>query len=132
VVDLNYTFINYFINLAIDKKPITIYGDGKQKRNPMYVKDAVDIMMIVANSNNLFGEAYFATHTDHMSVKEIAENIAEVFDGDIKYIPWPEDRKKIDVDDVNISSKKLYDLTDWKPKYSLKQGLSDTKNILMK
>ena len=37
-------FVNYFIALAFLNKEITIYGDGSQNRNVMYVEDATDLI----------------------------------------------------------------------------------------
>jgi len=125
-------FLNYFINLAVEKKPITIYGDGDQTRNVMYVDDAADIMWLAAQEPKLIGEAYFAVHHDHYSVKEIAETIADVFGGEIKSIPWPDVRKRIEIDKVKISGQRLFNLMNWKPKYSLREGLELTKKIMLR
>jgi len=37
-------FINYFIWLAANNREITIFGDGSQTRNVMYVEDAADLV----------------------------------------------------------------------------------------
>ena len=125
--DPAFGFLNYFIGLTVQGKPLTIYGDGAQTRNVMFVDDATDIMWLAANDEKLIGEPYFAAHYEHYSVREIAETIAEIFRGKTEFIPWPDLRKRIDVDKVKISSERLYSLTGWKPKYSLKEGLEITK-----
>lgn len=123
-------FVNYFINLAAENKPITIYGEGEQTRNLMYVEDACEILWQAANTSKLIGETFFAAHNEHYTVKEIAEAIVSVFGGKIELVPWPEIRKRIDVDKVTISSAKLHYLTGWKPRYSLKAGLGLTLEIM--
>lgn len=125
-------FLNYFINLSVEKKPITIYGDGDQTRNVMFVDDAVDIMWLAASEPKLIGEAYFAVHHDHYSVKEIAETIAEVFDGEVKSVPWPDVRKRMEIDKVKISGERLRALVGWQAKYSLREGLELTKQRILK
>ena len=120
-------FVNYFISLAQKGEPITIFGEGEQTRNLLFAQDACDILWLAANTPKLFGEIYFAAHKEHHSVKEIAEAIVETFGGKINYVPWPEIRKRIDVDKVFISSAKLNNLTGWEAKYSLKQGLEITR-----
>lgn len=125
--DPAFGFLNYFIALAVEGKPITIYGDGEQTRNAMFVDDACEIMWLAAHKPELVGQLYFAAHHEHYSVREIAETIADIFNGKIEFIPWPDVRKKMDVDKVKISSEHLYSLTGWKPAYSLKEGLEITK-----
>jgi len=127
----DFGFINYFIYQALHHKEIPIYGSGSQMRNVMYVKDAVDLLYKAIYYDNLFGEIYFAVHREHYSVRSIAKAIIEVFGkGVIKKIPWPEMRKKIEINDIIINGEKLFLDTKWKPKYSLKQGLIETKKII--
>jgi nucleoside-diphosphate-sugar epimerase len=45
-------------------------------------------------------------------------------------VDWPDERKRIEIDDVKISSALLRELTGWKPRYDFSQGLERTKEIL--
>lgn len=131
--DPAFGFVNYFINMAADGETIKIFGDGAQTRNVMFIDDVTDIMWQAAHDPKLIGELYFATHHDHHSVKEIAEAIVEIFGkGKIEYAPWPDIRKRIEIEKVQFSSAKLHYLTNWRPKYSLKQGLQKTKEKMNK
>ena len=57
--------------------------------------------------------------------------IIEVFGrGKLTHVEWPEQRKRIEVDDVKISSELLRGLTGWRPRYSLLEGLARTKTIM--
>lgn len=126
--DPAFGFVNYFIGQAQAGKPITIYGEGDQTRNVMFVDDATDIMWQSAFRPELIGEVYFATHYEHHSVREIAEAIVEVFGKSaIELVPWPDIRKRIEIEKVLFSSARLYGLTGWKPRYSLREGLTLTK-----
>src|SRR3989344_1560360 len=112
--DAAFGFFNYFIHLAKNGMPLPVYGDGAQLRNAMFVEDACDILWLAAGKPELYGGAYFAVHGDHHSVREIAENIADVFGSKVEFIPYPEIRKNIEVDHQRISGKRLYALTGWK------------------
>ncbi len=126
-------FINYFISLAHKNKEIPIYGNGKQHRNVMYVEDACDLLYNCIKRNDIFGEVFFAVHREHYSVMQIAKTIISVFGkGKIKKISWPKIRKRIEINDVLISGARLYYKMRWEPKYSLREGLLKTKNILEK
>lgn len=119
-------FVNYFINQAAAGRKISLYGDGGQTRNVMFVDDACEILWQAANHDNLAGETYFAAHHDHHTVREIAEAIVRKFGGSIESVPWPDLRRRIEIDKVLISSARLHYATGWKPKHSLQEGLALT------
>ncbi len=127
----DFGFINYFIDLAHCNKEIPIYGNGSQMRNVMYAEDAADLLYRCALKKDIFNDVYFAVHREHYSILQIAKQIISVFGkGKIKKIPWPDIRKKIEIDNVVISGAKLFYKTKWEPKYNLKKGLLKTKEIL--
>ena len=124
-------FINYFIDLARRGQEIRIFGDGEQTRNVLYAEDAADALYLAAQSPQLIGEVYFTTHDEHLSVAQIAEEITRQFrSGKITYVAWPDDRKRIEIEQVRISSERFRDLVDWRPAYDFKQGLARTKAII--
>lgn len=124
-------FINHFIARAWAGEDIAVFGPGNQKRNVLYVEDAAEILYRSAQDPRLIGKTFFATHDEHRSVLEIAQNILRVFGrGRLKHVDWPDDRKRIDVDDVRISSDRLRGITGWMPTFSFEQGLERTRQIL--
>ncbi|MBI3366413.1 NAD-dependent epimerase/dehydratase family protein [Candidatus Roizmanbacteria bacterium] len=129
----DFGFINYFIDCVYHNKKIPIYGSGKQMRNVMYVEDACELLYKSIFSNNIYGDSYFAVHREHYSIFDIAKTIISVFGkGEIKKIPWPVVRKKIEIDNVYISGAKLFYKIKWEPKYNLREGLIKTKQIMDK
>ena len=97
----------------------------------MYVGDAVEVLWKAAQAKHLFGKAFFATGDQHMTVFEIAKTITEVLGrGKVTQIEWPEDRKRMEIDNVEFSSNRLQQLIDWKPKSDFLGGLKLTKTIL--
>lgn len=124
-------FINYFIHLAWNHQEIRIFGSGAQTRNVMYVDDATDILWQIAQRKVLAGETYFATGEEHLSVAEIAGTIVSVFKrGKVTHIEWPEDRRRIEIENVRFSSARLQSAVDWKPRCNFVAGLEKTKKIL--
>lgn len=124
-------FINYFIHLAWQNQEIKIFGSGEQTRNVMYVDDATDILWRIASKKELAGETYFATGMEHLSVAEIADKIVSVLGrGKVMHIEWPEDRRRIEVEDVKFSSARLQFAVNWKPNCNFESGLKKTKEIL--
>jgi UDP-glucose 4-epimerase len=123
-----FTFNNYFIGLALQDKNITVYGNGRQIRNVLYVDDAVNAIILAAQSEASTGEVFFAVGDKHFSVIEIAETIVKhIGKGKIVCVDWPTEKKAIDIGDAILSNKKIKDLLDWDQKTSLESGLEKTK-----
>lgn len=124
-------FINYFIHLAWTDQEIRIFGSGYQTRNVLHVEDAVDIMWRAAHEPRLVGESYFATGEQHLSVREIADTIVRVFQrGRVSHVEWPDERKRIEIEQVTFSSERLRSLVEWTPVHDLESGLRRIKSQL--
>jgi UDP-glucose 4-epimerase len=124
-------FVNYFIHLAWQNHPIRIFGSGSQTRNVLFVDDATDILYRAASEQRLQGEVLFAAHDTHLSVLEIARHIVDVFGrGRLEHVEWPDERRRIEIDDVRISSARIRELTNWTPSYDFRSGLEKTRTIL--
>jgi len=123
------TFNNYFIGLAFQNKEITIYGDGCQYRNLLYVNDAVDAILSTINKGKGLGDTYFAVHDDHITVSEVAERVVEIIGtGTVRYIPYPDNKKKIEIGNAIYTNKKIKNDIGWHPKISFIDGLKNTKD----
>jgi UDP-glucose 4-epimerase len=124
-----FTFNNYFIGLALQNKTITVFGDGKQLRNVLFVDDAVNALILASQSDKTNGETFFAVSDTHYSVAQIAELTVKYIEaGDVNYVDWPAGRKVIDVGDAVISNKKIKKYINWLPQYNLESGLVKTKD----
>lgn len=124
-------FLNYFIHLASEGQDITVYGDGHQTRNVMYIADAVEILYQSAFNPAIYGKVLFAAHDEHLSVMDIAKKICATFgQSEVVQVPWPDMRKRIEVDGVRISSQQLRQLTGWYPRFTFDEGIAQTRMII--
>lgn len=124
-------FVNYFLHLAWTGQEIKVFAPGNQKRNVMYVDDATEILYRAALEPRLRGEVYFAAHGEHLSVRTIAEQILKVFGrGSLTLVDWPDERKRIEVDDVEISSELLQKVLPFKRRFDFAEGLRRTREVL--
>ena len=123
-----FTFNNFFIGLALQGKEITVFGDGRQKRNVLYVDDAVSALILASKTDSTNEETYFAVGDHHYSVAEIAEaTVKYIGSGKVKFVEWPKDRKLVEIGDAIISNQKIKKVLNWTPLYDLKDGLIKTK-----
>lgn len=100
-------------------------------RNVMYVADAVSALRTAAEQcDRLAGRPWFATGDEHLSVLDIAESIVREFGGDaVERVPWPPERKAIEIENVRFSSERFRKQTGWKPAVSFADGLKKTREI---
>jgi UDP-glucose 4-epimerase len=128
ILSPEFTFNNYFVGLALHDKDITVYGDGKQLRNALYVDDGIDALIMAAQSEQAVGQTFFAVHDNHWSVAQIAEATVEhIGAGRVKYVAWPQDRRSVEIGDAVISNAKIKRVLGWSPQVDLKSGLIKTK-----
>ena len=119
--------LNYFIGLAMAGKELTIYGEGAQKRNVLFVEDCVEALLAVATSETTVGEVYFCAGDEEYSIADFAETVVQVAgQGSVKQVAWPKDWKVMDVGDVSIDNTKLKAAVDWVPATGLEAGLKQT------
>jgi len=120
--------LNYFIGLALQGKSLTLYGEGLQKRNVLYVDDCIDALLAIAQDESSCGEVYFASGDDEYAIAEFAQAVvAAVGKGDVRHVPWPDDWAAMDVGDVAFSNAKIKAQLGWAPEVSLDAGLEGTK-----
>jgi UDP-glucose 4-epimerase len=117
-------FIGWFVRLALEGKTIQLYGDGSQLRDLNYVDDVVDAFLRVGAASTADGKVYNLGGSEPISLLKLAQMIIEVAgQGRIECIPWPEDRKRIDIGDVYSSYAHIHTELGWSPTTPLMEGL---------
>jgi UDP-glucose 4-epimerase len=125
----DFTFNNYFIGLALQNKTITVFGDGAQKRNAIYIDDVISSLILSSQTEKTNNETLFAVGDEHVSVADIAKaTVRYIGSGRVKLVEWPNDRKPLEIGDAIISNKKIKSFLNWKPVTDLKTGLLLTKD----
>ncbi|HRS87496.1 MAG TPA: GDP-mannose 4,6-dehydratase [Syntrophales bacterium] len=127
-----FTFNNYFIGLALQDRDVTVFGDGSQLRNVLYVDDAVEALVAASLSPATDGETFFAVGDHHYSVSFIAEEtVRAVGRGRVRHVPWPDERKTTEIGDAVISNGKIKKTLGWTPRVSFSEGLELTRDYYL-
>jgi UDP-glucose 4-epimerase len=124
VKDARQTFLGIWIRRLIEGKPILVFGDGKQVRDFNYVDDVVDALLRAAASEDANGEIYNLGADDPITLKDTAELLIELNgSGSYEIVPFPADRKIIDIGDYYGDYRKIRARLSWKPATPLTEGL---------
>lgn len=127
VKDARQTFLGIWIRRIIEGNPITIYGDGSQLRDFNYVDDVVDALILAAATDKTNGQIYNLGAADTLSLTDTAKLLVELHQsGQYEYIPFPENRKAIDIGDYSGNYSKIKQELGWQPRISLEEGLKRT------
>jgi UDP-glucose 4-epimerase len=64
-----------FVRQALAEQPITVHGDGSQRRCFMHVADAVQALADLMADERHYGEVFNIGSTEEISVAELAERV---------------------------------------------------------
>ena len=79
-----------FARQAIAGEPITVYGDGLQKRSFTYVKDVVKAMADIAEVPSAEGEAFNVGSDSEISILDLADEVRRVArsSSELTHVPY--------------------------------------------
>lgn len=127
VKDARQTFLGIWVRRIVEGVPFQVFGDGMQLRDYNYVDDVVDALLVCARSPEADGQIFNLGANPPVSLKETAEMLLKAACmGRYELVPFPPERKVIDIGDYYADYGKINRLTGWEPKVSLKAGLART------
>ncbi|XLQ11344.1 MAG: SDR family oxidoreductase [cyanobacterium endosymbiont of Epithemia adnata isolate EadnSB Bon19] len=114
--------VSNFIVQALERKPLTVYGDGSQTRSFCYVSDLVEGLIGLMN-NDYIGPINLGNPGEY-SILELANIIRRMINPDMKlvYKDLPQDDPRKRQPDITKASIYL----GWEPTISLREGLELT------
>ena len=118
--------IPYFISKLLKNEKVPIYGDGLNVRDWLYVYDHTNAIDIVLHKGKT-GEIYNIGTNNEQTNLEIAKLILKIMNKDESYIDFVEDRLGHDKR-YALSSKKIQNELNWKPKVEFNEGITQTIN----
>jgi dTDP-glucose 4,6-dehydratase len=111
-----------FLAQAIQGRPLTVYGDGKQTRSFCYIEDLVEGIYRLLNSK--YHLPVNLGNPQEMTIVEMAREILRVTRSRsrVLYRRLPVDDPKVRQPDISLATR----LLKWRPKVSLREGLTTT------
>ncbi len=125
VKDARQTFLGIWIRNVIEGKPILVFGEGTQLRDFNYVDDVVDALLLAALDSKADGQVFNLGSKEVVNLLQVAQMLSELKAGaSYQVVPFPPERKAIDIGDYYSNFDKFQAAMGWQPKISLSQGLA--------
>lgn len=120
-------FIGWFVRLAVEGGEIQIYGDGSQLRDFVYVDDVVDAFLRAGATDAVNGQALNVGSPDPVSHRDLVTLLIETAGaGSVKFVEWPEEKRRIDIGSFYSDSSRFTAATGWTRTVPLAEGLRRT------
>ena len=127
VADARQTFLGLWIRQILTGTPLTVFGDGRQLRDFNYVDDVVHALLLVASAPATIGEIYNLGAPNPIALGDLAQLLIKCNGaGTYQRVPFPADRKAIDIGDYAADFTKIQTALGWQPCVPLADGLRRT------
>lgn len=116
--------VSNFIVQSLEKRPITIYGDGEQTRSFCYVDDLIEgIVRMMETDASITGPVNLGNPGEFTMLELARKVIRETASpSTIRHLPLPEDDPKQRRPDITLAR----DLLNWEPTVTIDAGLRKT------
>jgi UDP-glucose 4-epimerase len=119
--------VNWFVRLALEGRPIPIFGTGKILRDFLYVDDCTEALVAAACEPATVGEIVNVGNDRSSTFLEVAETLRELVPGtEIVFTDFSPERKAQEPGDFVSDISKIRRLTGWSPEVDLREGLART------
>jgi UDP-glucose 4-epimerase len=122
-----YGIVNRMIHQAIAGHPLRVYGDGLQRRDYIYVEDAVAALLRMAESPASTGRIYNVGSGVGTPLVEMARSIGALAGGArVECVAWPALAEQIETGDFVADVSRIRRELGWEPRVALADGLQRT------
>jgi UDP-glucose 4-epimerase len=112
-----------FVRQALRREPITVYGDGKQRRSFTYVLDVVDALIKIGECGRAVGQVFNIGNGYEITIEDLAHKVKALVNSNsaIHYIPYDQAYGEgfEDMPRRVPSIDKIQSYIDWKPSVQL-------------
>jgi UDP-glucose 4-epimerase len=123
IKDARQTFLGIWLRRVIESEPFEVWG-GEQRRDLLYVDDAADAFLYAALTPEAEGLALNVGGGDPISLAVLADRMIEANgSGTYEIQEFPPERRRIDVGDFLIDDRRFRNLSGWRPRIGITEGL---------
>jgi len=124
VKDARQTFLGIWLKNLLCGESIKVFGDGLQLRDFNYVDDVVDALLLAAQTDAAIGKVMNLGSDEVINLKDLAARLVAVNgSGEWELVPFPSERKAIDIGDYYGNWSLAHRILGWRPRIDLEQGL---------
>lgn len=110
--------VGTFLAQKLQNKKVTVFGDGRQMRDFLYVDDLCEAIFKILKNKKTHNKIYNLGSGKPTSIREICELISED-KNDVIYLP----KRNDDIDKSVANIKKISRDINWRPKVSIRNGI---------
>lgn len=120
-------FIDTFLRVVLRGGQLQVFGDGRQLRGMLYVDDAVEAFLRAAAAGSAASAFYNIGDPRPIALIDLARQMAACCGApEPRIVPFPEDRKAIDIGDFYQNTQRACRELAWQPQVSFAEGLRRT------
>jgi UDP-glucose 4-epimerase len=124
IKDARQNFLGIWLRRVLEGERFELWG-GEQRRELLYVNDAADAFLTAALNRDTAGQALNVGGEEPHTLLAVAEALVRVNKGGkFERREFPAERKKIDIGDFVTDDRRFRELTGWKPRIGLEEGLA--------
>lgn len=118
-------FLHVYLRNALMQRPIEIYGDGTQLRDPVHVDDVVEAFLLAGLASGT-SRVFNVAGPEALELREIAEIAAR--EGGCRTVlrEFPKGQKAIDIGSYRADASRLARELNWRPRIQFRQGFPET------
>jgi UDP-glucose 4-epimerase len=122
-----YGVINRFIHLALEDNALTLFGDGTQLRDYIYIDDLIDALLLLGVTDASDGRVYNVGSGIGTRMMDLARLIVDLAgSGHVQHAHWPPLAEQIETGDFVADISRVQRELGWAPRVSLREGIERT------
>jgi len=118
--------LGHFFRRALRGEDLEVFGDGQQLRDPVYIDDIVEVCLLAGSRSQLPVMNLNVGGRDALHLADIARVLAAAGGGQLRFRPFPEGHKSIDIGSFSTDNSLIRETLGWEPQIPFAEGARRT------